>query len=145
MEIVENMYVFYQSMDIDYLKETFFILGIARKSLFKGTKPYFSLFRQEDKDLYHTIKENIVGGPSIIFTNYHQIREILVRGGNLHHNIVGYDCNALYLWTIGKEMHTGTVTGMMAQLKPSMNLMDAISMDISVNSHLLVGRKMQEG
>ena len=107
VEAVEKMHVFYQPMDIDYLKETISIPGIARKFLFKDTKAYFSLFGQEDKDLYHTIKKNIVGGPSIIFTRYHQVGETLVRGKKVCQNIVGYDCNTLYLWAIGEEMPTG--------------------------------------
>ena len=107
MEAVEKMHIFYQSMDIDYLKETISILGIARKFLFKDTKAYFSLFGQEDKDLYYTIKKNIVGGPSIIFTCYHQVGETLVRGKKVCQNIVGYDCNVVYLWGIGEEMPTG--------------------------------------
>ena len=53
MEAMEKIHVFYKSMDIDYLKETISIPGIARKFLFKDTKAYFSLFGQEDKDHLH--------------------------------------------------------------------------------------------
>ena len=31
----------------------------------------------------------------------------MVRGKTVCQNIVGYDCNALYLWAIGEEMPTG--------------------------------------
>ena len=38
MEAVQKMNVFYQSIDIDYLKEGISILWVARKFLLKDTK-----------------------------------------------------------------------------------------------------------
>lgn len=52
----------------------------------------------EYKDIYYKMKDNIVGGPSIIFTRYAKANETKIRGGKLVKKIIGYDANALYLW-----------------------------------------------
>jgi hypothetical protein len=80
---------------------------------------YFSLFTEKDKDLYYTMKDNNVGGPSIIFNRYHEkdktnIRNVEMRRKNLKpkpcKKVVGYDANALYLWAIMQDMPTGQYT-----------------------------------
>ena len=106
VEAVEKMQVFYKDIGIDFLKECWSIPGVARKFLFQD-RPTFSLFGLEDVDLYKTIKKNIVGGPSIIFTRYHEAGKTRIRKNKLCQNIVGYDCNALYLWAIGEDMPGG--------------------------------------
>ena len=103
VEAVEKMQYFYKDLGIDFLKEALSIPGVARKYLFQ-TNPVFALFGEEDADLYRTIKKNIVGGPSIIFTRYHEVGKTLIRGQKLCQNIVGYNCNSLYLWAIGEKM-----------------------------------------
>jgi hypothetical protein len=40
---------------------------------------YFSLFTEKDKDMYYTMKENNVGGPSIIFSRYHEREKTSIR------------------------------------------------------------------
>ncbi|RAW21335.1 hypothetical protein PC110_g22222 [Phytophthora cactorum] len=47
---------------------------------------------KEEKDIYAKMKEDIAGGPSIIFNRY------------------GYDANALYLWALGNDMPCGRLT-----------------------------------
>ena len=106
VEAVEKMQSFYKQVNIDFLKECVSIPGVARRYLFKD-HPLFALFGTEDADLYKTIKKNIIGGPSIIFTRYHEAGKTLIRGKKLCQNIVGYDCNALYLWALGEAMPSG--------------------------------------
>lgn len=76
----------------------------------KETGASFALFGEEDKDLFQTVKKNIIGGPSIIFNRFSKIGFT-----NIRHNIikpcgriVGYDANALYLWALNQVMPTGT-------------------------------------
>lgn len=80
------------------------------KYLFSGldAHTFFSLFQERDKDLYYSFKENIVGGPSIIFNRYHEKDKTFVRGGEKPcKKIWGADANALYLWALAQEMPTG--------------------------------------
>lgn len=47
--------------------------GIAREMLFQASKESsasFALFGEEDKDLFQTVKKNIIGGPSIILIDF---------------------------------------------------------------------------
>jgi hypothetical protein len=80
---------------------------------------YFSLFSEKDKDLYYTMKDNNVGGPSIIFNRYHEKDKTNIRNVEMRKKgqepkpckkIVGYDANALYLWAMMQPMPTGQYT-----------------------------------
>lgn len=81
-------------------------------SLFSGSRrsgASFSLFGEEDKDLFYTVKNNIIGGPSIIFHRYAKATETFISNNPEKpcKRIVGYDSNALYLWALDQEMPTG--------------------------------------
>ncbi|KAG3073056.1 hypothetical protein PC121_g8755 [Phytophthora cactorum] len=65
---------------------------------------------KEEKDVYAKMKANIAGGPSIIFNRYAKRNETKIRGGKVCKKIIGYDANALYLWTLGNEMPCGRLT-----------------------------------
>ena len=54
-------------------------------------------------------KENIVGGPSIIFNRYHESGKTFIRNNPNRpcKKIIGYDANALYLWAIGQNFPAG--------------------------------------
>ena len=58
------------------------------------------------------LKEAVVGGPSLVFTRYHEvgitkIRSHRIAEPRLCKNIVGYDANALYLSTMLGDMPCG--------------------------------------
>ena len=54
------------------------------------------------------MKDNIVGGPAIIFHRYHEQGITKIRGGEeTCRKIEGYDANALYLWALMQDMPTG--------------------------------------
>ena len=69
----------------------------------------FHLFNPKNKDIYCLFKENIVGGPSIIFNRYHEAGKTFIRNNPKKpcQNIIGYDANALYLWDIGQDFPAG--------------------------------------
>ena len=69
----------------------------------------FLLFDEKNKDLFHTIKTNIVGGPSIIYHRKAVKGETKIRDGKVCQKVLGYDCNALYLWCIGQKMPVGVM------------------------------------
>jgi hypothetical protein len=108
---VENLQKFYFERNIDLFKTSVSLPGIARNILFETAKrrnACFSLYDEGNQDLYQTMKANIVGGPSIVFTRFHKSGETKIRGGSTCESIVGLDANALYLWAFGEEMPTGS-------------------------------------
>jgi len=61
------------------------------------------------KEAHEILKEAVVGGPSLVFTRYHEvgvtgIRSRQISEPRLCKNILGYDANALYLSTMLREM-----------------------------------------
>ena len=86
--------------------------GIARQWLFQtahDAKTSFGLVQPRDDDLYYTIKQNIVGGQSIIFTQDTEVGCTFIQNDPKRPcaNIVGYDANPLYLDCINKAMPCG--------------------------------------
>ena len=112
VQAVEKMQQFYFNHHIDLFKVAVSVPGIARRWLFQTAheaKTSFGLIQPRDDDLYYIIKQNIVGGPSIIFTRDAEVGRTFVRNDPAHPcaNIVGYDANALYLDCIDKAMPCG--------------------------------------
>ncbi|XP_046346617.2 uncharacterized protein LOC124127210 [Haliotis rufescens] len=112
VEAVRAMQRFYFEDGIDLFKTTMSVPGVARQKLFRESEREgvtFALFDKQNKDLYHTIKQNVVGGPSIIFTRFHKAGQTCIRSDPAKpcRRIVGYDANALYLWAIDQDMPTG--------------------------------------
>ena len=73
---------FYVHRNIDMFKDAVSVPGIARRWLYKTAQEYgtsFGLIHQQDEDLYHTIRKNIVGGPSIVFTRDHEVGKTSIR------------------------------------------------------------------
>ena len=108
IEAIEKMKVFYQEKKLDIFKDGVSLPGLVLKYLMKSTESKFSLFEQNDKDLYDLMKNGIVGGPSIIFKRYVEAGKTYIRNGQkLSKKAAGYDANALYLWAISQWMPTG--------------------------------------
>ena len=107
LEAISKQTVFYQQRGIDMLLY-----------LFNDLPPntYVTLFNEKHKDLHHLVKDQIVGGPAIIFHRYYKkdvtkIREIeLGEFAQPCRSVVGYDANALYLWALMQDMPTGRFT-----------------------------------
>ncbi|MES9994350.1 MAG: hypothetical protein ABW098_20565, partial [Candidatus Thiodiazotropha sp.] len=110
VEAVENFQQFYFEKGIDVFKTAISVPGIARQLLFRAARDQqanFALFDSNNADLYHTIKANIVGGPSIIFTRHHCAGKTFIRGQKPCRAVLGFDANALYLQAIGQPMPVG--------------------------------------
>ena len=107
---VGNFQKFYFQKGVDVFKTAISVPGIARQLLFKTARKEnvnFALFDKQNQDLYRTIKHNIVGGPSIIFTRHHCAGQTQIRGLKQCGSILGFDANALYLQAIGQPMPVG--------------------------------------
>ena len=136
LEAVEKMSAFWQERKIDMFKDGISVPGLTLKYLFSflDEQTYFSLFDQGNSDLYHLIKDNNTGGPSIIFHRYHEAGKTKLReaekgeAAKLCQKIVGYDANALYLWAIMQDMPTGSYTRRLVEdnFKPKSSIKMAI-------------------
>jgi hypothetical protein len=87
VEALNKMFVFYRDKGLDMFKDAISLPGLAYKMLLSCTEEKFSLFKEEDKELFYLLKRNIVGGPSIIFHRYHEVNKTCIRGGKLCKNV----------------------------------------------------------
>ena len=104
---------FYKQHNIDMFKDGISVPGLSLLHLFNDlpNDTYFTVFNRTNSDLHKLVKDNIVGGPAIIFHRYHEQGITKIRGGEeTCRKIVGYDANALYLWAIMQGMPTGWYT-----------------------------------
>ena len=114
---------FLQERKIGVFKNGISVPGITLKYFFSylSTRTYSSLFDQANSDMYHFIRDNNTGGSSIIFHRYHVAGKTKIReaekdkDAKLCEKIVGYDANALYLWVVMQNMHTGRYTRRLAE------------------------------
>ena len=111
-QAIENMNEFYKNILIDFIHQAISIPGVAMRVCFNSiTDPAAEshLFNPKNKDIYRLFKENTVGGPSIIFNQYHEAGKTFFRNNPSKpcQKIIGYDANALYLWAIGQDFPAG--------------------------------------
>ena len=113
LQAIDKQFAFYQQHNIDMFKDGISVPGLSLLHLFHDlpNDTYFTVFNRTNSDLHELVKDNIVGGPAIIFHRYHEKDVTKIRGGSeLCRKIVGYDANALYLWAIMQDMPTGWYT-----------------------------------
>ena len=79
--------------------------------LHKSTDSKFYPFTESDKDLLEKIREDMVGGPSIVFTGKAVVDETFIRkSSNLCKSIVAIDASQLYPYSMCQPMPTGLYT-----------------------------------
>jgi len=72
VENVKKMKTFYGERGIDICKDAVSLPGMALQYLLKGTVEN-KLFAPS-KEAYNYLKAAVSGGPSIVFTRYHEVR-----------------------------------------------------------------------
>ena len=110
LEAIAKQFAFYHDRGIDMFKDGISVPGLSLLHLFNDlpNDTYFTVFNRTNSDLHELVKDNIVGGPAIIFHRYHEKNVTGIRGGSEPcRSIVGYDANALYLWALMQDMPTG--------------------------------------
>ena len=110
LQAIDKQFAFYQQHNIDMFKDGISVPGLSLLHLFNDlpNDTNFVTFNNTNKDAHKLVKDNIVGGPAIIFHRYHEKGITKIRGGSeLCRKIVGYDANALYLWALMQDMPTG--------------------------------------
>ena len=77
----------------------------------KSTDSKFYPFTESDKDLLEKIREDMVGGPSIVFPRKAVVDETFIRKStNVCKSIVGIDASQLYPYSMCQPMPTGLYT-----------------------------------
>ena len=98
LEAMQKMLDFHHKRGIDMLKLGCTLPNLANNCLQKSTSAKFYPFNGTDEDLLQKIREEIredmVGGPSIIFTRKTVVDETFIRdSGNICKSIVGIDAS----------------------------------------------------
>ena len=84
---------------------------LANICLHKSTDSKFYPFTETDKDLLEKIREDIVGGLSIVFTRKAVVDETFIcKSSNLCKSIVGIDAIQLYSYSMCQPMPTRLYT-----------------------------------
>ena len=111
LEARQKIIAFYHDKDIDMLKLVCTLRNLANICLQKSTDAKFYPFTEADKDLLEKIGEDIVGGPSIVFTRKAVVDETFIRKStNLCKSIVGIYASQLYPYLMCQPMPTGLHT-----------------------------------
>ena len=112
LEALERMRAFYTEKGIDIPKDAVSIPGVSLHYLLRGAVERGAELYSPGKEAYEMFKGAVVRGPSLVFTQYHEVRDTKIRSHQtaeprLCQRILGYDANALYLSTMLKEMPCG--------------------------------------
>ena len=85
--------------------------NLANICLHSSTKVKFYPFPEGDKDLLQRIREDMIGGPSILFTRKALVGQTRIcSSSNICKSIVGIDASQLYPYAICQPMPTGLYT-----------------------------------
>ena len=112
LEALQKMKNFYTEKGIDIMKDVVSIPGVSLHYLIKGAIERGADLYAPNKEAYEMLKAAVVGGPSLVFTRYHEVGKTRIRSHQiaepkLCQKIQGYDANALYLSTMLREMPCG--------------------------------------
>ena len=85
IEALEKVQGFYKQKQVDMFKQAISCPGISRILMMRAALEAgesFPLFDEDNKDLHQLFKDNVVGGPSIIFNRFHKAGVTKIRGGS---------------------------------------------------------------
>ena len=99
IEAVEKLAQQYKAKGIDCFKQAISSPGTALITGMKASEMAgYKLVNEKNKDFHYKITQNIVGGPSIVFSQLNISGETSIRDtSNIYQNILGYDANSLNL------------------------------------------------
>ena len=111
LEAMQKMIAFYHDKDIDMLKLGCTLPNLANICLHKSTDANIYPFTEGDKDLLEKIRDDVVGGPCIVFTRKAVVDETFVqKSTNICKSINGIDASQLYPYSMCQPMPTGLYT-----------------------------------
>ena len=100
---------------VDVLKTSIGIPGMARQLMYNSASAQpgfkgFTLFDEQNRDWDDRFRNNIVGGPSVIYSFHHKAGQTRLRDpvkGKLCRSVLGLDATALYASRIRKPLPHG--------------------------------------
>ena len=96
LEAMRKMIEFYHQKEIDMLKLGCTLPNLANICLHKSTYSKFYPFTESDKDLLENIREDMVGGPSTVFSRKAVVDETFIRKSMIScRSIVSIDASQL--------------------------------------------------
>ena len=113
VEALEKMKAFYNSKNLCPFMNASTLPGIVERYLFDTLPPHVYFRSMESENVYHLFRNNICGGPSIVFHRHHARGKTKIRqhcygdDAETVHKILGWDANSLYLSALAREMPTG--------------------------------------
>ena len=110
LEAMQKMIELYHNKGIDMLKLGCTLPNLANICLHKSTDSKFYPFTESEKDLLEKLREDMVGGPSIVFTRKAVVYTFIRKSSNLCKSIVGIDASQLYPYSRCQPMLTGLYT-----------------------------------
>ena len=111
LEAMQKMVAFHHKKGINMLKLGCTVPNLANICLHKSTTAKFYPFTETDKNLLQKIREDMVGGPSIVFTRKAIVDETFIRdSGKICKSIVGIDASQLYPYSMCQPMPAGLYT-----------------------------------
>ena len=97
LQAMQKMVQFYHQKEIDMLKLGCTLPNLANIFLHKSTNEKFYPFCESDRDLCEKIREDMTGGPSIVFTRKAVEDETFIRdSSNVCKSIGGIDASQFY-------------------------------------------------
>ena len=101
LEAMQKMVQFYHQKKIDMLRRGCILPNLANICLHKSTNEKFYAFYESDRDLCEKIREDMTGGPSILFTRKAIVKKTFIRdSSNVCKSIVGIDASQLYPYSM---------------------------------------------
>ena len=111
LEARQKMVLFYHQKEIDMLKLGCTLPNLANICLHKSNNEKFYPFCESDRDLCEIMREDMLGGPSKMFTRKAFGDETFIRDSlNVCKSIVGIDGSQLYPYSMCQDMPTGLYT-----------------------------------
>ena len=108
LKAMKKLIHFYHEKGIDMLKLGCTLPNLANICLHSSTSAKYYPFPAGDKDLLEKVRENMVGGPSNVFTRKAVVSETKIRSSsNICKSIVEIDASQLYPYAMCQPMPTG--------------------------------------
>ena len=111
IQAIEKMNVYHKDKNVDFMHQAITLPGTAKRICLNSIidpNVEIHLFNQKQKDIYQLFKDNIAGGPSIIYHRNQQAQKSFIcnNQNKPFKSIVGYDANALHLHALSMDLPT---------------------------------------
>ena len=111
LEATQKLIAFYYDKDIHMLKLGCTLPNLAKICLHKSTDAKLYPFTEGDKHLLQKIREDVVGGPSIVFLRKAVVDKTPFRKStNFCKSVVGIDASQLYHYSMFQPVPTSPYT-----------------------------------